>query len=248
FVKADPKTVWTIPKAEVSYEDAAPMGGIAFSTAAYALFHALKLPSPWETSSQPTTARLQTFVLIWAGSTSVGLYAIALAKMSGLTVVTLGADEVFDYKDPDTPKKIKEWSNGQIRHALDSISENGENISHRTPSETDFGFPQGSTKLVAEGMSDDGGKIITILQVKRDESFPPSKIETKGILIYKALHKNNPDYYPWMNEWQKRMPSLAPKLKIMPLKQWPGGLKSLPDALLYHKAGKVSAEKITVKY
>ncbi|KAG9049435.1 hypothetical protein FS837_010239 [Tulasnella sp. UAMH 9824] len=181
-------------------------------------------------------------VLIWAGSTSVGLYAIALAKLSGLRVVTtaspknhlllkrVGADEVFDYKDPDTPRKIKEWSNGQIRHALDSISENG------------------STKLVAESMSDDGGKIITILVVKRDESFPPSKIETKGILIYKALHKNNADYYPWMNEWQKRMPSLAPKLKIMPLKQWPGGLKSLPDALLYHKAGKVSAEKITVKY
>ncbi|KAG8892566.1 hypothetical protein FRC01_014088, partial [Tulasnella sp. 417] len=177
-------------------------------------------------------------VLIWAGSTSVGLYAIALAKLSGLRVVTtaspknhlllqrVGADAVFDYKDPDTPRKIKEWSNGQVRHALDSISENG------------------STKLIAEGMSDDGGKIITILQVKRDESFPPSKIETKGILVYKALDKSNADYYPWMIEWQKRMPSLAPKLKVMPLKQWPGGLNSLPDALLYHKAGKVSAEKI----
>ncbi|KAG8899105.1 hypothetical protein FRC01_010655, partial [Tulasnella sp. 417] len=181
-------------------------------------------------------------VLIWAGSTSVGLYAIALAKLSGLRVVTtaspknhlllqrVGADAVFDYKDPDTPRKIKEWSNGQVGYALDSISENG------------------STKLIAECMSGGGGKIITINQVKRDESFPPSSVETKGILVYEALDKNNADYYPWMTEWQKRMPSLAPKLKVMPLKQWPGGLNSLPDALLYHKAGKVSAEKISVKY
>ncbi|KAG8966898.1 hypothetical protein FRC05_002346, partial [Tulasnella sp. 425] len=163
-------------------------------------------------------------------------------KLSGLRVVTtaspknhlflkrIGADEVFDYKDPDAPRKIKEWSNGQIKHALDSVSENG------------------STKLVAEAMNDEGGKIITILLVKRDESFPPSKIETKGILIYKALDKSNDNYYPWMVEWQKRMPTLAPKLKVMPLKNWPGGLDGLPDALLYHKAGKVSAEKITVKY
>ncbi|KIO29414.1 hypothetical protein M407DRAFT_242635, partial [Tulasnella calospora MUT 4182] len=203
FVKTDPKTVWTIPKTQVSYEDAAPMGGIALTTAAHALFYRLKLPSPWETVNEPAT------VLIWAGSTSVGLYAIALAKLSGLRVVTtaspknhlllkrIGADEVFDYKDPDTPRKIKEWSNGQIRHALDSISENGESI---CPPGQIVDLLQGSTKLVADGMSDEGGKIITILQVKRDDSFPPSAIETKGILVYKALHKDNAEYYPWMIE------------------------------------------------
>ncbi|KAG8966899.1 hypothetical protein FRC05_002347 [Tulasnella sp. 425] len=236
YVKTDPKTVWVVPKSDVPYEDAAPQGGIALTTSAYALYNGLKLPNPWETVSEPTT------VLIWAGSTSVGLYAIALAKLSGLRVVTtaspknhlllkrIGADEVFDYKDPDAPRKIKEWSNGQIKHALDSISENG------------------STKLVAEAMSDDGGRIIIILPVERDESFPPSKIETKHILTYNALHKSDNNYYPWMVEWQKRMPTLAPKLKVMPLNNWPGGLDGLPDALLYLKAGKASAEKVVVRY
>ncbi|KAG9015063.1 hypothetical protein FRB90_004942 [Tulasnella sp. 427] len=235
YVKTDPKTVWTIPKPEVSYEDAAPLGGIALTTAAYALFHVLKLPSPWETVQTPAT------VLIWAGSTSVGIYAIALAKQSGLKVVTtaspknhqllksIGADEVFDYKDPDAPKRIREWGKGQIKHALDSISENG------------------STKLVAEALSEDGGKIVTILPVKRDDSFP-SAVEIKGILVYKALDKNNANYYPWMIEWQKRMPTLASQLTVMPLKPWSGGLDGLPDALLYHKSGKVSAEKIVVRY
>lgn len=42
------------------------------------------------------------------------------------------------------------------------------------------------------------------------------------------------------------MPEIAPKLKVMPLKRWPGGLDALPEALAYHMAGKLSAEKIVV--
>lgn len=58
------------------------MGGIALTTSAQALFHALALPTPWA----PAT---ETFpVLIWAGSSSVGIYAIKLAKMAGLQIVT----------------------------------------------------------------------------------------------------------------------------------------------------------------
>ena len=70
----------------------------------------------------------------------MGLFAIALAKLAGLQVVTtasprnhallkdLGADAVFDYKDADVASKIKEWAkpHGGITIALDSISEKGE--------------------------------------------------------------------------------------------------------------------------
>ncbi|KAG8966900.1 hypothetical protein FRC05_002348 [Tulasnella sp. 425] len=234
YMKADPTLVWVIPKSEVPYEDASSMGGIALSTAAYALVGPLGLPSPWAPAKEPTT------VLIWAGTTSVGIYAIAVAKLAGLKVVTtasprhfefvkkLGADAVFDYRDPETPAKIKAWSNGQIKHALDCISEHG------------------TTKLAADSMSNDGGRIIIIIPVKRDESFPPSNIETHEILIYHGLKHDRDDYYPVLTEWLKHMPEIAPKLKVMPLKRWPGGLDALPEALAYHMAGKLSAEKIVV--
>ncbi|KAG9015064.1 hypothetical protein FRB90_004943 [Tulasnella sp. 427] len=235
YLKADPTLVWVIPKSEVPYEDASSMGGIALSTAAYALAGPLRLPTPWAPSKESLP------VLIWAGTTSVGIYAIAVAKLSGLKVGTtaspkhfdfvknLGADAVFDYRDPETPAKVKEWSNGQIKHALDCISEHG------------------TTKLTVASMSDDGGKVITILPVKRDESFPPSNIETHEILIYHGLKHDRDDYYPDLTTWLKHMPELAPKLTVMPLKSWSGGLDALPEALEYHMAGKLSAEKIAIK-
>lgn len=56
----------------------------------------------------------------------------------------LGADFVFNYKDPEVSKKIKEASGGKIKISLDGISEHG------------------STELVAESLSDEGGKIVTL--------------------------------------------------------------------------------------
>jgi len=80
-------------------------------------------------------------LLIWAGSTGVGMYAIKLAALAGYRVVTtcsphnfdlvrsLGASAVFDYKDPSAPEKIKTWVNdqaiGPLRKGLDNISESG---------------------------------------------------------------------------------------------------------------------------
>jgi NADPH:quinone reductase-like Zn-dependent oxidoreductase len=80
-------------------------------------------------------------LLIWAGSTGVGMYAIKLCTLAGYRVVTtcsphnfdlvqsLGASAVFDYKDPNAPEKIKTWVKdqgiGPLRKGLDNISENG---------------------------------------------------------------------------------------------------------------------------
>lgn len=59
----------------------------------------------------------------------------------------IGADEVFDYKDPEVSKKIKAASHGEIKICLDGISE------------------YGSTKLAAEAMSDEGGQIVTLCKL-----------------------------------------------------------------------------------
>lgn len=83
---------------------------IPFATAMQALFLRLKLPQ------YPETAQDAPWILIWSGATSVGQYAIQLAKLSGLRVATtaspsrwdllrgLGADVVVDYKVNCTPE------------------------------------------------------------------------------------------------------------------------------------------------
>jgi NADPH:quinone reductase-like Zn-dependent oxidoreductase len=79
-------------------------------------------------------------ILIWAGSTTVGLYAISLARLAGIPIIStasphnhelvkrFGANEVFDYRDPDVLSKIKQWGeqqDGGIEIGLDAISDHG---------------------------------------------------------------------------------------------------------------------------
>ena len=98
-------------------------------TAALGLFHEMGLPLP--------PATIKATVLVWAGSTSTGQYAIQLAKAISCFVITtasparhsylkeLGADICFDYKDPDVISKIKQAANDSLAYALDCISEKG---------------------------------------------------------------------------------------------------------------------------
>ena len=61
------------------------------------------------------------------------------------TLKSLGAEAVFDYRDPEVSQKIKAASNGSIRVAFDGIGVDA------------------STKRAAEAMGDGGGKIVTIV-------------------------------------------------------------------------------------
>lgn len=44
-------------KDKLSYEEAAPMGGIALSTAVQALYQRLELPTPWAPAKEPFPVR-----------------------------------------------------------------------------------------------------------------------------------------------------------------------------------------------
>jgi NADPH:quinone reductase-like Zn-dependent oxidoreductase len=98
----------------MSFEQASVLG-IGFSTAATALFQNdllnLQLPTPKTEPKHKT-------VLIWGGSTSVGLNAIQLAVAAGYDVITttspknfalvkeLGAGQAFDYNSPTVVNDI----------------------------------------------------------------------------------------------------------------------------------------------
>lgn len=100
-------------------------------------------------------------MLVWAGSTSVGLNAIALAKLAGHPVISTasprnhelvkstGAEAVFDYKDPDVADKIKAWA--ESAGYKDGIS-----LAFDTVSTAE------SLQLTAKSLGPKGGKIITL--------------------------------------------------------------------------------------
>lgn len=79
------------------------------------------------------------WVLIYGGSTATGTLGIQFAKLAGYKVITTcsprnndlvksrGADEVFDYTDPECAGKIRKLTENKLRYAWDTVGK-GENI------------------------------------------------------------------------------------------------------------------------
>jgi NADPH:quinone reductase-like Zn-dependent oxidoreductase len=130
-------------------------------TALQTLHQTLKLPSLLETRS---TADPRRTVLIWGGASAVGQYAIQLAKLGGLHVLTtassknfdlvkgLGADDVFDYRDESVVEKIRAATGNALDIAIDTISEG------KTPEQ------------VTGAIGDKGGNVAIILPYESPRS------------------------------------------------------------------------------
>jgi NADPH:quinone reductase-like Zn-dependent oxidoreductase len=235
YVAAQQPIVWRIPE-NISFEQAAALGGIPGDTAAQVLYTRLNIPRPWSSSNKPSVSPGDS-ILVWSGAASTSFYAIQLAKIAGLRVYTtaskhhhetlkaLGADAVFDYKDSEVSKMIKDASNGSIKVCLDGISE------------------YGSTKLASDAMSDEGGKIVTLWPAR--EFFRPG-IEVQHTLAYSVLEPKYAVERADIAEWHKVVPELlsSGKLRVHNIDYKTGGLEAIPDGLNELMQGKVSGKKI----
>eukprot|EP01117_Protostelium_nocturnum_P013220 TRINITY_DN4920_c0_g1_i1.p1 TRINITY_DN4920_c0_g1~~TRINITY_DN4920_c0_g1_i1.p1 ORF type:complete len:350 (+),score=115.79 TRINITY_DN4920_c0_g1_i1:63-1112(+) len=173
YLTVEAGMTFKIPK-NVSFEEAATVG-VPFFTAAQVLYHRLGLPEP----DFPATTAYS--ILIWSGSTAVGQYAIQLARLSGLSVITtanpshhdhlvkLGADVCLDYKDPEISKKIREAAHDNLRFALDCISD------------------EDSVQKCVESFGKDGGKLCTLMVQQKD--FGRKDVEILYTLLYTAAGK-----------------------------------------------------------
>eukprot|EP00026_Physarum_polycephalum_P011214 Phypoly_transcript_11420.p1 GENE.Phypoly_transcript_11420~~Phypoly_transcript_11420.p1 ORF type:complete len:195 (-),score=33.66 Phypoly_transcript_11420:507-1091(-) len=83
--------IWKKPE-HLTHEENATLG-IGGLTAAACLFQKLNLPTPLKPASEPFP------FLVWSGATSVGQYAIQLAKLAGLTVVTTASPKKFRFRE-----------------------------------------------------------------------------------------------------------------------------------------------------
>lgn len=111
----------------ISDEEAATLG-IAVTTVGQGLYQTLKLPLPNSPAKKPFD------ILIYGGSTAMGVSGIQYAKLSGARVITtasphnfdyvksLGADVVFDYNSPSCVDDIRAYTNGNLTLAWDCHS------------------------------------------------------------------------------------------------------------------------------
>ncbi|KAJ7839262.1 chaperonin 10-like protein [Mycena olivaceomarginata] len=163
YVVADAALVIALPD-DMTFENAAQLG-VASLTTCQCLYQCLRLPTPLAPALVPDD------ILIWSGTSATGQYAVQFAKVAGLRVIStaspgnidfvksLGADEVFDYADSKTPKRIAAAAGGTLKYAVDCISEG---MTPNQAVEFPFPFPQNSEhhenakmycKLISEVLS-----------------------------------------------------------------------------------------------
>ena len=118
---------WLVPD-EVTDEQAATTP-VPFFTAVLGLCGKTRLNVPQPSRDGQRSA--SGTIYVHAGSTSVGVYAIQLAKMAGLSVVAsssehnwpvlrkLGADKTLDYRDPGLVDQVKKFSGGGVDYVFD---------------------------------------------------------------------------------------------------------------------------------
>ncbi|KAF5520594.1 Trans-enoyl reductase ACTTS2 [Colletotrichum aenigma] len=252
YLKTDSDLAWKIPQG-VSDEQAATYG-VSAVTAVLAVNVHLGLPWPGEpgTGSQPLASKsTNKTVFIYAGSTSVGLFAIQLSKLAGYTVVTTasphsyelvkryGADHVFNYRS-DTWIQEVTTAFPDISLAFDCFSEGG------------------SGQAIANVIKSQGGKIVTLLD--QGESKVPG-VKYDMIMLYTVfghefawLPPIGPKFPVDMEHRQALarfyaiLPQIQSSLKPPPIKVVDGGIDVLLESLDLLRQGKVSGTKLVVKF
>ncbi|CAE6445640.1 unnamed protein product [Rhizoctonia solani] len=248
YAKADSDLVWKFSPSALSFEEAATMGCTLW-TSIQAFYNHMGLDEPF--SAPPKNE----WILIYGGSTSLGLFSIQLAKLSGYKVVTtaspknfnllksLGADVTIDYKDTDAVQQIQKVTENSLKFAFDTIS--------KANTQTDC---VKSLALAPEGTTP--GKVVIVAVPNEDARALRNDVIIQFTVIYTALGRSfdwpgfefpaSPEDRAHMASWMPKLEELVVKgqIKPNPVKVWPGGLAAVNEGFQYMRDGKVSAEKI----
>ncbi|KAJ5902806.1 hypothetical protein N7495_003334 [Penicillium taxi] len=220
--------------------------GIA--TLGVALFWSLQIPGKLDEPAQKAED-----VLIYGGSSTIGLIALQMVKLCGHRAITTcspanfdlvrsyGADLVFDYKSPTCAKDIRAATKNGLRYALDPFSE---------------------TKTLAichEAIGRTGGRYCALEQYQealcsrktiKHELVMGGSISGKGVELPEPYGiPPQPEIGVWVRPWYRAIQVLVDtgKLKPCPVEILPGQFDGILNGLDLLRAGKVSGKKLVVK-
>jgi NADPH:quinone reductase-like Zn-dependent oxidoreductase len=172
-------------------------------------------------------------LLVWGASTCAGMFAIQLAKLSGIRVVatapphswallqSLGAEAIFDYRDPEVSKKIKDWAKGELLYGLDCISD--------------------ETTVPSATNSMTGGTICLLSTAAMKHPDNNKAVSFKSMALYTILGKEfftfgnhfpaNQEDFKWASTFFELCTTLVTKgdLRVPPLRKFQG-LERYEDA------------------
>ncbi|ORY91701.1 chaperonin 10-like protein [Leucosporidium creatinivorum] len=209
---------------------------LAYMTAAIGLFQRLGLPNP----SDPCLSQIP--ILINGAGTTVGIYAIQLAKKAGLWVVGIagkssdvawayGVDEMIDYRGKtkeELTREIRFAAQGKLKYAFDVVSE------------------EGSLEAIAKAFEKEGGKITyTLTYPDSILSTLPSSVTPIRTLVGTA-HSSDAEF---ARTWYKQVGTWLEEGEFRHMRTTvvPGGLGGVQEGLRRLKEGEVSGEKLVYR-
>ncbi|KAL5498917.1 hypothetical protein ACEPAH_1435 [Sanghuangporus vaninii] len=238
YTVAPATTTFPIPES-TSFEEAATLP-LAVGTAFIGLFKRLGIPE------KPSGE--QKGIIINGASSSVGSYAVQLAKRAGLFVIgiagsskdyakSLGVDVIVDYR---------EHTGDALKKALIEAAE-GRNVQWVYDAITDKGSTIILSHVLAEVSPTGKGKVTFVLPVSDDElKRIPEGIEHELTRVGTAYGEDkdfSARFYRQIGQWLAASPPLRPnRVKVLP-----DGLASVPKGLELLKTGKVHGEKLVYR-
>jgi NADPH:quinone reductase-like Zn-dependent oxidoreductase len=223
----------------LSFQEAATLG-VGIVTVGQGLYQSLKLALPTEPIKENTP------ILIYGGSTATGTLAIQFAKLSGYKVLTtcsphnfdlvtsLGADAVFDYKDPQSAALIRKETDNNLKLVFDCIA------------------LESSAKFCEAAISTEGGEYSALLNVKVERDNVNSRF-TLGYTSVGEAFKFGDIPFPAKPEDKAYTEMFVPiaedllaqgKVKVHRPKVGKDGLQGVLEGLQLLKEDKVSGEKL----
>ncbi|KAK6453633.1 zinc-binding oxidoreductase alcohol dehydrogenase [Scheffersomyces xylosifermentans] len=245
-----PLPVGSSPSSVIKNFEGAASSALSLGTIAVSFADSLKISENKEENSE-------RYILIWGGATATGIYAIQIAKLVyGLKVITtaspknheflksLGADVIFDYRQPSVIEDIVKFANGKIAYALDGVStkKTYQQVYDATKGSEKVGFdnllflPSSVLTVDPERKSDTFAATLVYLAEARTQIVSGSKIEPSQELV------DNYNHF-----WNDLLPPHIQELKTPALRILSSGLESTNEALDLLRVDKVSGEKVVFR-
>ncbi|KAH7086719.1 chaperonin 10-like protein [Paraphoma chrysanthemicola] len=247
YLRIDSDLAWKVP--DDMDDAAATTYGVSAITAMQALNARFGLP--WLDERTEQASGEAPTILVYAASTSAGLFTTQLAKAIGCKVVgtasphsfdlvkSYGADAVFNYRDNDVAKQISK-AYPDINKAVDCISEGK------------------SAEVCDNVIGTKGGKVLTLLPTSKPKV---QNVEHDMVLAYTLMgHAFQwlppvgpkfaaiPSDREALARFYANLPNFTKTLKPLPVTLEAGGMDGILPGLDKLRNGKVSGGKLVVKF
>ncbi|CAG8015163.1 unnamed protein product [Penicillium olsonii] len=246
YVRTEPSLAFRVPKG-MALADAPSISGTAIATLGVALFWSLQLPGTFE-----VPAAKAEDVLVYGGSSTIGLLAIQIIKLCGHRVITTcsphnsdlvrsyGADLVFDYNSPTCAEDIRAATKNVLRFVLDPFAE------------------AKTVRLCHAAIGRTGGRYCALEQYQeslctrktvKHELVMGGAISGQGVQLPEPYGiAPRPEIGVWARTWYRKVQELIDEGKIRPcpMQVLTGRFEGILKGLDLLRNGQVSGKKLVV--